>query len=171
MHRSRFTLAIVDVVPSLLSAVTVQCLLSIEYFCHPCFIFDYHSIFQIILIWLFVLLLLLQELKNLRPQLYSAAEYCEKSYLHSEQKQMYGRISLVMDSVMNRKCSDLVSHLQIFLILSQVWYGKCYGADEMLWYDRDPFKIYISVLLFTRLYTLSELQLLVPWINATTVGW
>ncbi|KAJ8616236.1 hypothetical protein MRB53_035608 [Persea americana] len=30
----------------------------------------------------------LQELKNLRPQLYSAAEYCEKSYLHSEQKHM-----------------------------------------------------------------------------------
>ncbi|XP_075519101.1 protein ABIL1-like [Primulina tabacum] len=30
----------------------------------------------------------LQELKNLRPQLHSAAEYCEKSYLHSEQKQM-----------------------------------------------------------------------------------
>ncbi|KAK7274272.1 hypothetical protein RIF29_15355 [Crotalaria pallida] len=30
----------------------------------------------------------LQELKNLRPQLYSAAEYCEKSFLHSEQKQM-----------------------------------------------------------------------------------
>uniref|UniRef100_A0A1D1ZIT0 Protein ABIL1 n=1 Tax=Anthurium amnicola TaxID=1678845 RepID=A0A1D1ZIT0_9ARAE len=30
----------------------------------------------------------LQELKNLRPQLYSAAEYCEKSYLHNEQKQM-----------------------------------------------------------------------------------
>ncbi|KAL5101492.1 hypothetical protein RYX36_005819 [Vicia faba] len=30
----------------------------------------------------------LQELKNLRPQLYSAAEYCEKYYLHSEQKQM-----------------------------------------------------------------------------------
>ncbi|GMH17280.1 hypothetical protein Nepgr_019121 [Nepenthes gracilis] len=30
----------------------------------------------------------LQELKNLRPQLYSAAEYCEKSYIHSEQKQM-----------------------------------------------------------------------------------
>ncbi|THU46410.1 hypothetical protein C4D60_Mb09t04650 [Musa balbisiana] len=29
-----------------------------------------------------------QELKNLRPQLYSAAEYCEKSYLRSEQKQM-----------------------------------------------------------------------------------
>ncbi|KAF7826113.1 acidic endochitinase-like [Senna tora] len=28
------------------------------------------------------------ELKNLRPQLYSAAEYCEKSYLQSEQKQM-----------------------------------------------------------------------------------
>ncbi|KAK6162272.1 hypothetical protein DH2020_002113 [Rehmannia glutinosa] len=31
----------------------------------------------------------LQELKNLRPQLYSAAEYCEKSYLNSEQKQMF----------------------------------------------------------------------------------
>ncbi|XP_074575779.1 protein ABIL1-like [Curcuma longa] len=30
----------------------------------------------------------LQELKNLRPQLYSSAEYCERSYLHSEQKQM-----------------------------------------------------------------------------------
>ncbi|KAK3134732.1 hypothetical protein QOZ80_5BG0410020 [Eleusine coracana subsp. coracana] len=30
----------------------------------------------------------LQELKNLRPQLYSASEYCEKSYLHSEQKHM-----------------------------------------------------------------------------------
>ncbi|KAK8949033.1 putative protein ABIL1 [Platanthera zijinensis] len=30
----------------------------------------------------------LQELKNLRPQLYSAANYCEKSYLHNEHKQM-----------------------------------------------------------------------------------
>ncbi|XP_058092702.1 protein ABIL1-like, partial [Magnolia sinica] len=30
----------------------------------------------------------LQELKSLRPQLYSAAEYCEMSYLHSDQKQM-----------------------------------------------------------------------------------
>lgn len=30
----------------------------------------------------------LQELKNLRPQLYSAADYCEKSYLNSEQQQM-----------------------------------------------------------------------------------
>ncbi|KAL9228891.1 hypothetical protein vseg_004421 [Gypsophila vaccaria] len=30
----------------------------------------------------------LQELKNLKPQLHSAAEYCEKSYLHSEQKEM-----------------------------------------------------------------------------------
>ncbi|KAL3814796.1 hypothetical protein ACJIZ3_016064 [Penstemon smallii] len=30
----------------------------------------------------------LQELKNLRPQLYSAADYCEKSYINSEQKQM-----------------------------------------------------------------------------------
>ncbi|KAL7121472.1 hypothetical protein ACP275_02G184100 [Erythranthe tilingii] len=31
----------------------------------------------------------LQELKNLRPQLYSAAEYCEKSYLNSDKKQMF----------------------------------------------------------------------------------
>jgi hypothetical protein len=30
-----------------------------------------------------------QELKNLRPQLYSASEYCEKSYLHSEQKHVW----------------------------------------------------------------------------------
>ncbi|KAJ6853924.1 protein ABIL1 isoform X1 [Iris pallida] len=30
----------------------------------------------------------LQELKNLRPQLYSAADYCERSYLHNQQKQM-----------------------------------------------------------------------------------
>ncbi|CAI8615649.1 unnamed protein product [Vicia faba] len=30
----------------------------------------------------------LQELKNLRPQLYSAADYCEKSYLHSDHKEM-----------------------------------------------------------------------------------
>ncbi|VAH23465.1 unnamed protein product [Triticum turgidum subsp. durum] len=29
-----------------------------------------------------------QELKNLRPQLYSASEYCEKSYLNTHQKQM-----------------------------------------------------------------------------------
>ncbi|EYU32190.1 hypothetical protein ABFS82_02G169500 [Erythranthe guttata] len=31
----------------------------------------------------------LQELKNLRPQLYSAAEYCEKSYLNNDKKQMF----------------------------------------------------------------------------------
>ncbi|RWR93177.1 protein ABIL1 isoform X1 [Cinnamomum micranthum f. kanehirae] len=30
----------------------------------------------------------LQELKSLRPQLYSAAQYCEKSYLRNEEKQM-----------------------------------------------------------------------------------
>lgn len=30
----------------------------------------------------------LQELKNLQPQLYSAADYCEKTYLLNEQKQM-----------------------------------------------------------------------------------
>jgi hypothetical protein len=30
----------------------------------------------------------LKELKSLRPQLYSAAEYCESSYLYSDQKQV-----------------------------------------------------------------------------------
>ncbi|GAA0139497.1 scaffold/adaptor protein [Lithospermum erythrorhizon] len=30
----------------------------------------------------------LQELKDLRPQLYSAANYCEKSYVHTEHKQL-----------------------------------------------------------------------------------
>lgn len=30
----------------------------------------------------------LQELKNLRPQLYSAAEYCESSYIFNDQKQV-----------------------------------------------------------------------------------
>ncbi|XP_019425182.1 PREDICTED: protein ABIL1-like [Lupinus angustifolius] len=33
-------------------------------------------------------ILALQDLKNLRPQLYSAAQYCENSYLHTHQKQM-----------------------------------------------------------------------------------
>jgi hypothetical protein len=37
-----------------------------------------------------------QELKNLRPQIYSASEYCEKSYLHSEQKQMCVRLFFVL---------------------------------------------------------------------------
>ncbi|KAJ7514990.1 hypothetical protein O6H91_23G067700 [Diphasiastrum complanatum] len=32
--------------------------------------------------------LALQELRNLRPQLYSAAEYCEASYMYSEQKKV-----------------------------------------------------------------------------------
>ncbi|WOL01507.1 hypothetical protein Cni_G10224 [Canna indica] len=50
----------------------------------------------------------LQELKNLRPQLYSAAEYCEKSYLHNEQKQM------VLDNLKNyavRALVNAVDHL------------------------------------------------------------
>ncbi|KAL5064813.1 hypothetical protein RYX36_026550 [Vicia faba] len=50
----------------------------------------------------------LQELKNLRPQLYSAAEYCEKSYLHSEQKQM------VLDNLKDyvvRTLVNVVDHL------------------------------------------------------------
>ncbi|XP_076915110.1 protein ABIL1-like [Bidens hawaiensis] len=50
----------------------------------------------------------LQELKNLRPQLYSAAEYCEKSYLHSEQKQV------VLDNLKDyavRALVNVVDHL------------------------------------------------------------
>lgn len=50
----------------------------------------------------------LQELKNLRPQLYSAAEYCEKSYLHSEQKQ------IVLDNLKDyavRALVNAVDHL------------------------------------------------------------
>ncbi|XP_022898035.1 protein ABIL1 [Olea europaea var. sylvestris] len=50
----------------------------------------------------------LQELKNLRPQLYSAAEYCEKSYLQNEQKQM------VLDNLKNyavRALVNAVDHL------------------------------------------------------------
>ncbi|PWA91593.1 ABI-1-like 1 [Artemisia annua] len=45
----------------------------------------------------------LQELKNLRPQLYSAAEYCEKSYLHSEQKQV------VLDNIKDYAVRALVN--------------------------------------------------------------
>ncbi|KAF7036934.1 hypothetical protein CFC21_047442 [Triticum aestivum] len=50
----------------------------------------------------------LQELKNLRPQLYSAAEYCEKSYLHSEQKH------IVLDNLKDyavRALVNAVDHL------------------------------------------------------------
>ncbi|KAL2345865.1 hypothetical protein Fmac_007150 [Flemingia macrophylla] len=45
----------------------------------------------------------LQELKNLRPQLYSAAEYCEKSYLQSDQKQM------VLDNIKDYAARALVN--------------------------------------------------------------
>ncbi|CAL5400929.1 unnamed protein product [Camellia sinensis] len=38
----------------------------------------------------------LQELKNLRPQLYSAAEYCEKSYLRSEQKERQMMVTITV---------------------------------------------------------------------------
>ncbi|KAG2310757.1 hypothetical protein Bca52824_022314 [Brassica carinata] len=45
----------------------------------------------------------LHELKNLRPQLYSAADYFEKSYLHSEQKQM------VLDNLKDYNVKALVN--------------------------------------------------------------
>ncbi|KAL6614886.1 hypothetical protein ACP70R_037156 [Stipagrostis hirtigluma subsp. patula] len=54
----------------------------------------------------------LQELKNLRPQLYSASEYCEKSYLHSEQKQM--NMGEVLDNLKDyavRALVNAVDHL------------------------------------------------------------
>ncbi|CAN6904846.1 unnamed protein product, partial [Brassica oleracea] len=50
------------------------------------------------------------ELKNLRPQLYSAADYCEKSYLHIEQKQM------VLDNLKDytvKALVNVVDHLGI----------------------------------------------------------
>ncbi|WZZ40683.1 hypothetical protein YC2023_036942 [Brassica napus] len=55
----------------------------------------------------------LQELKNLRPQLYSAADYCEKSYLHSEQKQMY------LVTALNDGCSH-VSALFLLRVLDNL---------------------------------------------------
>jgi hypothetical protein len=45
----------------------------------------------------------LKELKNLRPQLYSAAEYCESSYLHSDQKQV------VLDNLKDYSVKALVN--------------------------------------------------------------
>lgn len=50
----------------------------------------------------------LQELKSLRPQLYSAAEYCEKSCLHSE------KIQMVLDNMKDytvRAFVNAVDHL------------------------------------------------------------
>ncbi|KAL2633679.1 hypothetical protein R1flu_005158 [Riccia fluitans] len=48
-------------------------------------------------------LMALQELKSLRPQLYSAAEYCESSYLYSDQKQM------VLDNLKDYSVKALVN--------------------------------------------------------------
>lgn len=45
----------------------------------------------------------LQELKNLRPQLYSAADYCEKSYLRSDQKE------IVLDNMKDYAARALVN--------------------------------------------------------------
>lgn len=45
----------------------------------------------------------LQELKNLRPQLYSAAEYCESSYLFNDQKQV------VLDNLKDYSVKALVN--------------------------------------------------------------
>ncbi|MCL7027175.1 hypothetical protein MKW94_024514, partial [Papaver nudicaule] len=50
----------------------------------------------------------LQELKSLKPQLYSAADYCEKSYQNSDQKQM------VLDNLKDyavRALVNVVDHL------------------------------------------------------------
>lgn len=62
-----------------------------------------------------------QELKNLRPQLYSAAEYCEKSYLNSEQKQMYDLIVAPLLRLLG-----LVAAIEAFLRWSS-WNLSVYG--------------------------------------------
>ncbi|BBN06666.1 hypothetical protein MPTK1_3g23010 [Marchantia polymorpha subsp. ruderalis] len=50
-------------------------------------------------------LMALQELKSLRSQLYSAAEYCESSYLYNDQKQM------VLDNLKDYSVKALVNSL------------------------------------------------------------
>ncbi|MCO5583748.1 hypothetical protein L7F22_037662 [Adiantum nelumboides] len=70
----------------------------------------------------------LQELKNLRPQLYSAAEYCESSYLFNDQKQVVlenlkdytvkalvnavdhlGTVAYKLDEVLSQQMSEMSS--------------------------------------------------------------
>lgn len=70
----------------------------------------------------------LQELKNLRPQLYSAAEYCESSYLFNDQKQVVlenlkdytvkalvnavdhlGTVAYKLDEVLSQQMSEISS--------------------------------------------------------------
>ncbi|KAG2590204.1 hypothetical protein PVAP13_5NG279800 [Panicum virgatum] len=72
----------------------------------------------------------LQELKNLRPQLYSASEYCEKSYLHSEQKQM------VLDNLKDyavRALVNAVDHLgTVAYKLTDLYEQQMTGAARRL---------------------------------------
>ncbi|URE16034.1 hypothetical protein MUK42_13094 [Musa troglodytarum] len=94
----------------------------------------------------------LQELKNLRPQLYSAAEYCEKSYLRSEQKQMvvdnlkeYGVRALVnvvdhlgtvaykLTDLFEQQSSDIATVEQkISCLCQQILSCQAFTAEECL---------------------------------------
>ncbi|KAH6813204.1 ABI-1-like 1 [Perilla frutescens var. frutescens] len=94
----------------------------------------------------------LQELKNLRPQLYSAAEYCEKSYLHSEQKQMVldnlkdyavralvnaidhlGTVAYKMGDILEQQTLDISSmELKVTCLNQQLLTCKIYTEKEGL---------------------------------------
>lgn len=94
----------------------------------------------------------LQELKNLRPQLYSAAEYCEKSYLLSEQKQMVldnlkdyavralvnaidhlGTVAYKMGDILEQQASDISSmELKVTCLNQQLLTCKIYTEKEGL---------------------------------------
>ncbi|CAH9140631.1 unnamed protein product [Cuscuta epithymum] len=94
----------------------------------------------------------LQELKNLRPQLYSAADYCEKSYLQSEQKQMVlenlkdyavralvnavdhlGTVSYKLTDLVGQQSSDLsATELKIFCLKQRLLSCQTYSDREGL---------------------------------------
>ncbi|CAH9096713.1 unnamed protein product [Cuscuta europaea] len=94
----------------------------------------------------------LQELKNLRPQLYSAADYCEKSYLQSEQKQMVlenlkdyavralvnavdhlGTVSYKLTDLVGQQSSDVsATELKIFCLKQRLLSCQTYSDREGL---------------------------------------
>ncbi|KAE9463096.1 hypothetical protein C3L33_04995, partial [Rhododendron williamsianum] len=92
----------------------------------------------------------LQELKNLRPQLYSAAEYCEKSYLHSDQKQMVldnlkdyavrtlinavdhlGTVAYKLTDLLDQQSID-VSTMELKVSEDEKTSGKTYGVFHLV---------------------------------------
>ncbi|KAG6437636.1 hypothetical protein SASPL_102557 [Salvia splendens] len=94
----------------------------------------------------------LQDLKNLRPQLYSAAEYCEKSYLHSEEKQMVldnlkdytvralvnavdhlGTVAYKLGDILEQQTSNISSmELKVTCLNQQLLTGQIYTEKEGL---------------------------------------